>query len=76
MLSVANKPFILSVVMLNVVILSVVMLNVIMLSVVMLSVVILNVVMLNVVAPRWHQEKRSSLLRQKGFMTFGNKEKK
>ncbi len=51
MLSVSNKPFMLSVVMLNVVILNVVMLNVVMLNVVMLNVVILNVVMLNVVAP-------------------------
>jgi len=42
----------------------------------MLNVIMLSVVILNVVAPCWHQEKRSSLLRQKGFMTFGNKEKK
>ncbi len=59
MLSVANKPFMLSVVMLSVAnkpfMLSVVMLSVankpFMLSVVMLSVIMLNVVMLNVVAP-------------------------
>jgi hypothetical protein len=44
MLSVANKPVMLSVFMLNVVMLSVVMLSVVVLSVVMLSVVVLNVV--------------------------------
>ncbi len=43
MLSIANKPIMLSV-MLSVVMLSVVMLRVVMLSVVMLSVVVLNVV--------------------------------
>ncbi len=43
MLSVAYKPFMLSVVMLNVIMLSVVMLNVIMLSVVMLNVIMLSV---------------------------------
>ncbi len=56
MLSVANKLFmlnviVLSVVILSVVMLSVVMLNVIMLTVVMLSVIMLSVVMVNVVAP-------------------------
>ncbi len=49
--SVANKPFTLIVVMLNVILLSVVMLNVILLSVVMLNVIMLSVVMLSVVAP-------------------------
>ncbi len=39
MLSVTNKPFLLSVIMLNVVMLNVIMLNVVMLSVVMLNVV-------------------------------------
>jgi hypothetical protein len=65
MLSVINKPFILSVVMLGVILLSVVnepfmlsvdilgviMLNVVMLNVVMLNVIMLNAVMLNDVAP-------------------------
>ncbi len=51
MLSVTNKPFLLSVIMLSVVMLSVVMLCVIMLSVIMLSVVMLSVIMQNVVAP-------------------------
>jgi hypothetical protein len=49
--TVANKPSMLSVVMLNVVMLNVVMLNVVMLNVVMLSVDMLNVVMLSVEAP-------------------------
>jgi hypothetical protein len=49
MLSVTNKPFMLSVVLLNVVMLNVVMLNVIMLNVFILNVVMLNVVMLSVV---------------------------
>jgi hypothetical protein len=44
MLGVANKPFILSVIMLNVVMLSVIMLSVVKLNVVMLSVFMLNVV--------------------------------
>jgi hypothetical protein len=44
MLNVANKPFLLSVIMLSVIILSVVMLSVIILSVIMLNVVILSVV--------------------------------
>ncbi len=44
MLSVANKPVMLSVIILNVVVLSVVMLSVIMLNVVVLSAVMLNVV--------------------------------
>jgi hypothetical protein len=48
----------------------------VMLNIVTQNVVMLSVVMLNAVAPSWHPEKRSSLLRQKGFMTFGNKEKK
>ncbi len=49
MLSVANKPIMLSVVMLNVVLLNVVMLNIIMLNVIMLNFIILNAVMLNVI---------------------------
>ncbi len=49
MLSVTFKPFMLSVVRLNVVMLNVIMGSVIMLNVVMLSVFMLNVVMLNVV---------------------------
>jgi hypothetical protein len=49
MLGVRNKPFMLSVVMLNFVMLNVVMLNFVMLNVVMLNVIMLNVVMLNVV---------------------------
>jgi len=49
MLSVANKPNMLSVVMLNVVMLNVIMLNVVMLNVVMLNAVMLNAVMLNVI---------------------------
>ena len=68
MLSVANKPIMLSVVMLNAVMLSIVspkihmyntvmlsaiMLNIIMLSVIMLSVIMLNIVMLSVVAPKF-----------------------
>jgi hypothetical protein len=52
MLSVANKPFLLSVIKVNVILLkNIVMLIAIMLSVIMLNVVSLNVVMLNVVAP-------------------------
>jgi hypothetical protein len=56
MLSVANKPFMVSVIMLSVITLSVIMLSVIMLSVIMLSVITLSVIMLsviilNVVAP-------------------------
>jgi hypothetical protein len=47
--SVANKPFVLSVVMLSVIMLSVVMLSLDMLSLIMLSVVMLSVVMLSVV---------------------------
>jgi hypothetical protein len=46
MLSVANKPIMLSVVMMNDIILNVVMLSVVMLNVVMLCVVMLNVVAL------------------------------
>jgi hypothetical protein len=46
MLNVANKPF-----MLSVVVLSVIMLSVVMLSVVMLSVIMLSVIMLSVMAP-------------------------
>jgi hypothetical protein len=49
MLSVANKPIMLSVIMPNVIMLSVVMLNVVMPNVVMLSVVILSLVMLSVI---------------------------
>jgi hypothetical protein len=48
-LSVTDKPFTFSVIMLSVAMLSVVMLSVVMLSVVMLSVVMLSVVMLSVV---------------------------
>jgi hypothetical protein len=51
MLSVMNKPLMLSVVILNVVILSVIALNVIMLNVRMLIVIKLSVIMLNVAAP-------------------------
>ncbi len=51
MLSVVNKPSMVSVIMLNVVMLNVVMLSVIMLNAIMLCVVILSVVLLNVVAP-------------------------
>jgi hypothetical protein len=56
MQSVTNKPFMLSVVMLNfvmlgVVMLSVIMLNFVMLCAVMLNVVIIAVIMLNVMAP-------------------------
>jgi hypothetical protein len=51
MLSVTNKPLMLSVFMLNIVMLSVIMLSVVMLNVVIRSVVMLNVVMRNVVAP-------------------------
>jgi hypothetical protein len=65
MLSVANKPFMLSVIILsvimlsvtnkpstlNVAILSVVRLNIIILSVIMLNVIMLSAVMVNVVAP-------------------------
>jgi hypothetical protein len=51
MLSFANKPFMLSVVMLNAIMLSVFMLNVVMLSVVMLNVIMFSVVMVNVMAP-------------------------
>ncbi len=46
MLSVLNKPFMLSVIMLNDIMLNVIMLNVIMLNVVMLNFVMLDVVML------------------------------
>ncbi len=46
MLSVANKPYMASVSMLNVVVLSVVMLSVFMLSVIMISVIMPNVVIL------------------------------
>ncbi len=58
MLSVTNKPFMLSVVILsvvmpNVIILSVVMLNVVILSVVLLSVFMLNVTILSVVKRRY-----------------------
>jgi hypothetical protein len=52
MLSVTNRPFMLSIIMLNVVMLSVVILKGIMLSVVILKGIMLSVVMLNVVAPR------------------------
>ncbi len=51
MLSVANKPIMLSVVVLNVVVLNVVVLNVFVLNVVVLNVIELNVVMLGVVSP-------------------------
>jgi hypothetical protein len=51
MLSVPNKPCLLSVIMLSVIMLSVVMLSVVMLTVVIVSVVMLSVIMLNVVAP-------------------------
>ncbi len=56
MLSVANKPFMLSffilnVIMLSVIMLSVIMLSVIMLRVIMLRVILLSVIMLNVVVP-------------------------
>jgi hypothetical protein len=51
MLSVANKP-----IMLSVVILSVIMLNVVMLNVIMLNVIMLNVVILIVVAQQWQFE--------------------
>ncbi len=44
MLSVVNKPFMLTVIVLNVIILSVIMLSVIMLSVIMLSVIMLSVI--------------------------------
>ncbi len=49
MLSVTNKPLMLSVIMLNVVLLTYVMLNVVMLTDIMLNTTVLNVVMLNVV---------------------------
>jgi hypothetical protein len=49
MLSDAHKPFMQSVIMLNVVMLSVIVLNVVILSVIMLNVIILSVIMLNVV---------------------------
>jgi type II secretory pathway component PulC len=42
LLSVANKPYMLSVIMMNVVMVSVVMMNVVMASVVMMNVVVLN----------------------------------
>jgi hypothetical protein len=65
--SVANKPFMLIVVMLNVILLRVVMLNVILISVVMLnlillSVVMLSVVMLSVVAPNRLRIKYSQII--------------
>jgi hypothetical protein len=44
MLSVTNKPIMLSVIMLNVAMLSVIMLNVVMLSVIMLNVAMLSVI--------------------------------
>jgi hypothetical protein len=50
MLSGANRPFVLSVIILNVVMLSVIVLNVVMLSVIMFNVVMLSVVMVNVMA--------------------------
>ncbi len=53
MLSVTYKPFMLSVIMLNVVMLNVVMTSVIVLNVVMMSVIMLNVVMLSVMVPEW-----------------------
>ncbi len=55
MLSVTNKPFLLSVFMLNVIMVNVFMLSVFMLSIVMLCVFMLSVIMLNVVAPKIHQ---------------------
>jgi hypothetical protein len=60
MMSVANKPIMLSVVMLSVDVLSVIMLSVDMLSVVMLS-----VNMLNVVAPNGASNKPERLAREK-----------
>ncbi len=48
MLSVANKPIMLSASMLNVILLNVTMLNVVMLIVIMLIVIMLNVIILNV----------------------------
>jgi len=49
MLSVTNKPFMLSVIMLSVIMLSVIMLSVIMLSVIVLSVIMLSVIVLIVI---------------------------
>ncbi len=51
MLSVANKLFVLCVIMLSVILLSVIMCSVILLSVIMLSVIVCNVIMLNVADP-------------------------
>jgi hypothetical protein len=69
MLSVTNKAFMLSVIMLNVVMLSVTN-KALMLSVIMLNVVMLSVVMLNVVAPRLEacpSKKVTSLLANFGL---------
>jgi hypothetical protein len=66
MLSLANKPFMLSVNVLNVIMLSgimlsVIMLSVIMLIVIMLSEIMLSAIMLNVVAPMANQTVWSGL---------------
>ncbi len=52
MLNVANNPFMLSVVEVNVVVLNISILNVVLLNVIKLSVVMLNVIMLSVVTPK------------------------
>ena len=65
MLSVTFKPFMKSVIMLNVVMMSVIMLNVIMMSVIML-----NIVMLSVVVPRsaaFITEKKFPFLQDKPY---------
>jgi hypothetical protein len=49
MLSVANKPFVLSVILLSVILLSVLLLRVILLSVILLSVILLSAILLSVI---------------------------
>ncbi len=57
MLSVANKPIMVSVIMVSVIMVSVIMVSVIMVSVIMVSVIVVSVIMLNVVAPLWIETK-------------------